>query len=223
MRKLLLSVLLLPFIASCESQPSALERSIQEYQNDQWLLSEMWAENSIESNKSVGEAQYMMGLCEFKRKRLDSAETWFIKASQSTNEEVQGKATAMLGIISEHEGDFETASLAFANAAKKLTGLDKKEANARAIGSSTIPSTTTSFFTLQFGAYRDKSNATSAIASLAPNLKNVGISPVWISEDTDRSGRVLYLVQGGKFSTRASASIRKKRGDLPQCNVTMAN
>jgi TPR repeat protein len=176
MRNILLSVLILPLLASCESQPTALDRSIIEYRNSQWLLSEMWAGKSISSNQVISESQYMMGLCEFQRKQIESAEGWFAKAKNSSNKEVSAKATAMLGIIAEHQGDYESAKADFAIASQNLT-----------------------------------------------ELQQLGIATTWVTEDTDRSGRILYLVQGGNFNTRTDASRRKGHGDLPQCNITRIN
>ena len=223
MRNILLSVLILPLLASCESQPTALDRSITEYRNSQWLLSEMWAGKSISSNQVISESQYMMGLCQFQRKQIESAETWFAKAKNSSNKEVSAKATAMLGIIAEHQGDYESAKADFAIASQNLTGNDRREANARATGTSSPSAQSKGAFTLQFGAYRNKENANAARLQLSTELQQLGIATTWVTEDTDRSGRILYLVQGGNFNSRTDASRRKGHGDLPQCNITRIN
>ena len=89
------------------------------------------------------------------------------------------------------EGDYAGASEAFAIAAKNLTGMDRLEANARASGTTTQATTSEKTFTLQFGAYRNKSNATTALAKLKPELHRVGLTPIWIIEDADRWGRTL--------------------------------
>lgn len=193
-----------------------------EYQKGQWLLSEMWAKKAIESNKDIGESQYMMGLCEFKLQHFDNAKEWFTKATFSKNNEVHGKATAMLGIISTNEGNIETAEREFAKAAVDLVGKDKREALLRASSNSSNSGfASNQSFTLQFGAFRDKSNATSAMEELSFSLKKAGIQPAWITEDSDRRGRKLYLVQAGHFATRKAASNRRTSGNLPQCIVTV--
>jgi len=216
----LLPILLLSILSGCNSsRQTALDHSLQEYRNSQWLLSEKWAQKSIESNKSIGESQYMMGLCEFQLKHLDKAQEWFTKAATSTNEDVHGKATAMLGIIATNKGDYETAEVAFRIAANELQGIDKREATTRTSGSTGANLVSSQSFSLQFGAYRDKANADVALSNLSTSLKRVGINSVWITEDIDRTGRTLYLVQAGHFSTRASASNRKRHGNLPQCIV----
>ena len=223
MQHIIPSLLLFTILIGCKStQPTALDHSLTEYRNGQWLLAEMWAKESIEANKKIGESQYIMGLCEFKRKHLAEAQEWFMKASTSSNQEVHGKSTAMLGIISENKGDFIAAKIAFGKAAIDLQGTNRNEAILRSSFNGTHPLSSETF-TLQFGAFRDKTNANAAITKLSSPLIIAGINSIWITENTDRTGRKLYLVQAGYFSTRTAASNRRKHGDLPQCIVTLAN
>jgi len=216
-----LALFLFMVLANCSSSnQTAFESSLKEYQNGQWLVSEMWAKKSIESNKSVAESQYMMGLCEFKRQQFEEAQEWFTKAASSSNKDVHGKATAMLGIIAENEGDFAAAEKAFSIAAIELVGADRREAASRttaSIGNAGLISNHS--FSLQFGAFRSKTNAELAVSNLSPKLSRVGIHSIWVTENTDRTGRKLYLVQAGHFASRTSAANRKKNGDLPQCIV----
>jgi tetratricopeptide (TPR) repeat protein len=214
--------LLLVIAGGCESSmPTSLERSILEYNYGQWLLSEMWAEKSLDDHLQIDESQYMMGLCEFRLRRLDSATEWFLQASNSSNPMVRGKANAMIGIIASSKGDYEAANAAFTSASIDLDGKDKREAESRTTSTDTYHQTvhTSHFFTLQFGAYRDKSNANTFIQSFNTTLDIAGLGNAWITEETDRLGRTMFLVQAGRFPSRTSASSRRKRGDLPQCIV----
>ncbi|MEE2912199.1 MAG: SPOR domain-containing protein [Planctomycetota bacterium] len=200
--------------------PTSLERSILEYHHGQWLLSEMWAEKSLDEHLQIDESQYMMGLCEFRLRRLDSANQWFLQAAKSSNPKVRGKANAMIGIIASSKGDFDVANIAFQTATIDLEGKDKREAESRSTSVSDIqPKSYSSNFTLQFGAYRDKKNATAYVTSINPTLNKLGLNEAWITEEKDRLGRTMFLVHAGQFSTRTSASARRKRGDLPQCIV----
>jgi cell division protein FtsN len=220
MRNKLLSLFLFSILAGCNSpQPTAIENSVHEYDNGDWLLSEMWAKKSIKENKNIGEAQYMMGLCEFKQNHMSEAQDWFNKATTSSSQEVHGKATAMLGIIASANGDYAAAQEAFAIAATELQGRDQEKAKALSTGGSLANSDSKTSFTLQFGAFRDKENANSTLAELSPSLKVLGVDPIWITEETDRSGATLYLVQAGHFSTRVAASNKRKNSNLPQCIV----
>jgi len=219
----LLSLLLFTILIGCKSsQQTAFDHSLSEYQNGQWLLSEKWAKKSIEANESVGESQYIMGLCEFKRHHLSEAQEWFMQASTSTSKEVHGKATAMLGIISANRGDIVAAEAAFAKAAIDLQGTDRKEAINRTTASTNLKLSRDTY-TLQFGAFKDKTNANSAVSTLSPSLIRAGIQSIWITEDTDRTGKKLYLVQAGHFPSRSAASNRRKHGDLPHCIVTVTD
>jgi hypothetical protein len=213
---------LLVVAGGCEtSMPTSLDRSILEYNHGQWLLSEMWAEKSLDEHLKIDESQYMMGLCEFRLRRLDSATQWFLQASNSSNPKVRGKANAMIGIIASSKGDYEAANAAFTTASFDLEGENKREADSRTIPTATDqPRVHTShYFTLQFGAYRDKTNATAFIQSLNASLDKAGLGNAWIEEEADRLGRTMFLVQAGRFPTRTGASSRRKWGDLPQCIV----
>ncbi len=213
---------LLAITGGCESSlPTSLERSILEYHHGQWLLSEMWAEKSLDEHLKIDESQYMMGLCEFHLHHLDSANEWFMQASRSSNPNVRGKANAMIGIIASSKGDFDTANAAFTTASLDLVGKDKREAESRTTPTTTNkpPNYTSRFFTLQFGAYRDKANANAFIQTLNTALNAAGLGEAWIAEERDRLGRTMFLVQSGRYPSRSSASSRRKRGDLPQCIV----
>lgn len=205
--------------------PTSLERSILEYHHGQWVLSEMWAEKSLDEHLQIDEAQYMMGLCEFRLKRFDSANQWFQHAATSRNPDVRGKSNAMIGIIASSNGDFDVADAAFRSASIDLEGIDKREAESRTSSTSSDSSLTKSphSFTLQFGAYRNSENAISAIVSLNSILNKAGLGEAWIVEEEDRTGRKMFLVQAGRFTSRSSATTRRKRGDLPQCIVAAAH
>jgi len=217
---LLLTILTIS-LAGCQPKSlTAIDRSLQEYGDGQWLLSKMWAEESIGNHANVDEANYMIGLCEFQRNRLNSAKQWFEKSSQSQNREVRSKSNAMLGIIAESNGDPQAASIAFAAAANELVGRDKQRALSKT--SPNTPQTAhapSGYFTLQFGAYRDANNAKQSVDTLNTNDKNIGLGNAWIKEENDSIGRKMYLVQAGKFVSRTSANSRKNIGDLPKCII----
>jgi septal ring-binding cell division protein DamX len=128
----------------------------------------------------------------------------------------------MIGIIESSMGDYGAANAAFKSASLDLDGKDKIEAESRTTPTASDKSTvhTSHFFTLQFGAYRDKTNATAAIVTLDPVLQKAGLGESWIAEEKDRVGRTMFLVQAGRYPSRTSATSRRNRGDLPQCIVT---
>ena len=220
---LFLSIVTFSTLGCGQNKVTALDRSLQEYNSGQWLLSKMWAEESIENHEDVEQAEYLIGLCEYKRNRLDTAKTWFEKSAHSSNKEVRAKSNAMLGIIALNNGDREAAEIAFEIAAPELEGGDQQQAKSR-IGSGAIRTTLSSdgHYTLQFGAYRNEGNAKQSLNTLATSFEKIGLGEAWISEDQDDFGRKLYLVQAGRFVSRSSANSKKIASDLPQCIVVHA-
>ena len=207
-------------VPSCQKNTSALDRAIAEYNNGQWLLAKMYAEESIEKQQQVNEASYVIGLCEFRTKRVNSAKEWFEKAAQSLNKDAQSKSQAMLGIIAESEGNHERAELLFLKAAENLDASNQR----RAIGKSgknvaDIANANSSFFALQFGAFRDEKNAKTQLNIIKTDLNQRGLPKIWVQKETDSYGRTIYLVQAGQFTSRSLANSRKKQGDLPECIV----
>ncbi len=218
----IITLVLLTILFGCNStQKTSINRSICDYRNGQWLQSERWAKKSIKAGKDIAKAQYMIGLCEFRRLHIDDAKKWFQKATQSSDTEVHGKATAMLGIIASNRGEIDDAEASFAIASLELHGENQLESALRSSSGTTYMLSENSF-TLQFGAYRNKENANVAIDRISPSLAKAGIHSAWIADDTDRSGRTLYLVQAGHFATRKTASSVRKKNNLPQCIVTTA-
>jgi hypothetical protein len=214
--KILILLLALVQLIGCQkANTTALDSSLLEYNQSQWLISEMWAKKSIESGKNTHEAQYMMGLCEFQLQNIDNSTAWFTKASASSDPEVKGKATAMLGIIASSKGDYQEAARAFNTSSNYLLGSDKIQAESRS--GKHVKSNN---FTLQFGAFQKKVNATKAIDTLSNSINKAGLGRAWITEETNRSGRILFLVQAGHFKSRNAASLIREQYKLPQCIVT---
>lgn len=196
---------------------TSLDKSMQEYTNGQWSMSELWANKSLEEGHNIEESQYMLGLCEFQNQNLNRAKSWFEKASISNDPEVKGKATAMIAIIADNQGDFKSAQLAYNTASKYLQGVDKQKAAMRSgVG------TPAQHFTLQFGAYKKKVNAEKAIATISHTLNQAGLGKAWITEETSNSGRKMFLVQAGHFLSRNSASSHRDKNNLPTCIVAIS-
>ena len=182
----------------------------------------MYAEESIEQKQSIGESQYLIGMCEFQRNRVNASKEWFEKSQHSSNPEVKAKAKAMLGIIAQSEGDVDVANQLFAEASAHLKGMDKQHAVAKSTSETPVTTYSSDFYTLQFGAFRNESNANESLSKLKATLVQKGINQSWVRADIDNFGNTLYLVQAGKFVSRNSAATRKKRGDLPQCIVVQS-
>ena len=210
---------------SCSNKgPNALDRSLLEYDQGQWTISAMWARKALSEKHAHDEAAYLLGLCEYQLQHIEKAKIWFLSASKSTDEEVRGRAYAMLGIIASSKGDYVTAATAFEHAAGDLEGSDGTLASSWAtatrsgtiVASSDIPNG----FTLQFGAYRKLENAKTAAAEIDADLRTAGLGNAAIVKEVTQVGRVLFTVQAGSFNSRAAASRCRNRNSLPQCIVT---
>ena len=202
-------------ISCAKPTATALNSSLQAYNNKEWLSSEKWARKAINSGNDIGKAQYIMGLCEFQLQQVDRSNAWFERAALSLDPEVRGKATAMLGIIASSKGDYRAAQIAFQNASPNLRGMDKRRAAAKL---QTL--NTSNIFTLQFGAYRKKENAVKAIEIISTSIRKADLGNAWISEEKNGLGGTIYLVQAGHFASRNDASSRRTQYNLPQCVVT---
>lgn len=204
--------------------PKAFERSLQEYHQGQWAISAMWAKKALDEERVNDEAKYMLGLCEFQMHHVDKAKSWFEQAATSSDEEVRGRASAMLGIIASNDGDYITAATAFEQATADLKGNDKAKASSRVAatrsGFSFSSSTGTGSYTLQFGAYQKIENAQAAAMLLGSDLRLAGIGNPLIVEEKNQVGKVLFMVRAGSFQSRGAASRCRKRHSLPQCIVT---
>jgi tetratricopeptide (TPR) repeat protein len=221
----IVSIILTLGILGCSSTgPKAMERSLQEYNQGQWSISAMWAKKALNEKNNRSEAAYLLGLCEFRMQRTEKAKAWFLEAAGSNNEDVRGKASAMLGIIASNNNDYVTAALAFEQATADLDGLDKTIASSRAAsansGTSFSSTTPNSAFTLQFGAYKNLENAQIAAKKLGSHLQLAGLGNASIVEEKSKFGNPLFMVQAGSFNSRATAAKYRNKNALPQCIVT---
>ena len=210
---------------SCSNRgPTALDRSLLEYDQGQWIISAMWARKALHETHTHDEAAYLLGLCEYRLRHVEKAENWFLEASKSSDEEVRGRAYAMLGIIASSDGDYITAATAFEHAAGDLEGNDRTLASqwekATKKGTIVANSEVPIGFTLQFGAYQELENAKAAAAKLDANFNMAGLGNAAIVKEVTQVGRVLFTVQAGSFNSRAAASRYRTRNALPQCIVT---
>lgn len=168
----------------------------------------------------------------------DEATVWLRPLTTSANDAVAGKALATLGLISLGDGEDRTAAKSLSRAAGKLRGNDSARAAMFAgdayanLGSfdaarlqyrlaqasakdsalkSEIMSRLGDGFTLQVGAFANRSNAERSRKQLEQNrlFESLG-SPV-VLERTDDRGARLFLVQVGRFTTQRDARAAQLR------------
>ena len=198
---LIFTIALLMTAFGCSNKgPQAMERSLQEYHQGQWSISAMWARRAMNEDANQDQAAYLLGLCEFRMQHIPQAKEWFIQAATSDDEEVRGKASAMLGIIASNNGDYVTAALAFEQATIDFEGTDKTKASTRGAtlgsGSSFSETLISGAYTLQFGAYKNLENAQNAVEEIEANLRIAGLGN---DNSRQHTGRPSHDVsQGGR-------------------------
>ena len=79
-------------------------------------------------------------------------------------------------------------------------------------------------FTIQVGAFRDRTRAVEAAADAGPVARRHGLGPVSVVPVTDDRGKRLYLVQFGGFRTRSEAvNVRGRLGRLQFIIARLSN
>jgi outer membrane murein-binding lipoprotein Lpp len=190
------------------------------------------------------DAAYVAGLSAYRTGNITEAERRFLFASQSSNIKTAGSAKAMLGQVRMDQHRPREAAVYFADASRLLTGEDAKKAAqsaslayqqagdpsasrqwsqvstaiaspSPATDSKGRPAGPTLGFSLQVGAFSDKTRAQRAADEANTVARKDGLGPVRILNRRDDRGKPLYLVQFGFFTSRdAAAAARARIGKL---------
>ncbi|MDG2422483.1 MAG: SPOR domain-containing protein [Phycisphaerales bacterium] len=180
------------------------------------------------------EAAWIIGLCDYRQGKLQQAETQFRFITTGTDKALAAQARVMLAQIDLSKGHPSLALASLSRAWSHLPSEHRRRAAELAVTAAKVmndakaedqwlarmpsaPSRSTTEikalrdrYTLQAGAYRNRSGAESLKSSL--NGKDCSLGDASIRTRTDRRGRTLYLVQIGSFTTRAAADAA--RGEL---------
>ena len=232
----LIALSLLLLAGACKSTPPASSAitlataryEVGDFNRARELVQPLLGEGQADSD----EAAWIAGLCDYRQGRLDSAQEQFRYITTGTDQALAAQARVMLAQIELGDGH---ASLALASLGRAWHNLPDEHhrraaelavAAAQAIGdtnaedrwlarmpaaaSRTTPEMTAmrERFTLQAGAYRNRSGAETAKQQL-DNQGNA-LGDATIRTRTDRRGQTLYLVQIGSFSTRAAADAARR-------------
>jgi len=167
------------------------------------------------------------------------AERWLRPLRGSRNAEIAGKALATLGLIASERDEHERAAALLSEAANKLEGDDAAYAAFHAgeayaslgridaarlqynaayaaaddpeLQRRVTERLSRSAFTLQLGAFSSRHNAQQAVREFTPITVGVGLGAPRIIRAERSGGRVLYLVQVGRFNDRDDASVARQR------------
>lgn len=168
------------------------------------------------------QANYIAGLSAYRLGELDRAEQALNQAARSTNRETAGSAYAMLGTLRYESRRYSEAAEAFRSASELLSGEEAAEAARQATAASdaahgkppaNLPhgmrrataDSATGTWTIQLGAFRDRSNADSAANDVRGTASKHGLGQVSVVPTRDAAGKPVYAVRVGSFATRRAA------------------
>lgn len=184
-------------------------------------------------------ASYYAGLSAEKLNKLNEASSYLLRATRSNDQGLSADAAAALGLVYSKLGDYKAATNAFYLAATKMTGeaqakallyeaiaqqklgqFSKARANlviARSLSRSASlkrkinSQMAITGYTIQVGAFSDKSRAKKAAQKWAKKIKSMNLGLPRMVSSTNSSGKHMILVQIGRFSTYASARISRQQ------------
>ncbi|MBL8747253.1 MAG: SPOR domain-containing protein [Phycisphaerae bacterium] len=184
-------------------------------------------------------AALVAGMSAYELKKYSEAERWLRTASRSSDAAVAGRASATLGLVNVARERYSTAALDFSAAGRRLEGdeaarahffagecysiLGRIDAAARSYEQARLAARdpalrsrvgnrmSSSGFTLQLGAFANRANADKALAAGGQRASKAGLPTPTIVATPDATGRTIYLVQAGKFSTKEEAAVAKSK------------
>lgn len=179
------------------------------------------------------------GMSAFELKNYSESEKWLKIARNSSERSVSGRAGATLGLLHVARDRYSPAALELTAAARKLEGDEAARANffagecysilgridaarlryeeslSQAKDSSLRTRVSARLnsagYTLQLGAYSNRANADRALAAAARRATSAGLPAPTILSIPDVTGRMIYLVQVGRFASKDEAQSARTR------------
>ncbi|HVZ93925.1 MAG TPA: SPOR domain-containing protein [Phycisphaerales bacterium] len=183
--------------------------------------------------------QLMAGLSAYELKRYPEAKSLLGSLTTSEDAKLAGQAAAGLGLAYIATDDYARAAEYLVDASRKLEGdeaaraamfagdchallgrIESAKSMYRAAQSSVSDSSLAAQiqkrlsldgFTVQVGAYSQKTNADRIMAGLKPRAKSLGLPEPKLVLEPDATGRTLYLVQLGRFKSLMEAQAAKNK------------
>ncbi len=194
------------------------------------------------------EAYYLAGMSSHKLKKFATAKKMLHQASTSLDRQLAGDALTQLGLIYNKELQFAKAAAAFSGAAVKLNGQERAQCyfhaglaqqnlgwwprarsslllargyNKKAeLGRQIQAYLNTTGFTLQVGAFRQRSLAMRRAGELTRLTQNMRISlPRVTAENPSPKSPLLYRVHIGHFSSYNTAAAARKQIQVSEAMI----
>ena len=232
---ILCTALILTLTACESNQPtSSLDQALSAYNASDYANAQTAAESVARSSsgETKTRANYLAGMSAFKLNRTSQAQLHLTKVTSTSDREAAANANATLGLIAAQQGRHPQAIQYLTVATKTLKGDDlanayyhlalseqklgydstarthfelaNKNASNSNLRNQISDRRNTSGWTIQLGAFSSKNNADRHAISSTTNARSAGLtSPLVVPANV--SGRNLYLVQVGRFSTYTAA------------------
>lgn len=184
-------------------------------------------------------AALVAGMSAYELKKYTEAERWLRSASRSSDFQIAGRASATMGLVNVARERYSPAAIDFSAAGRRLQGdeasrahflagecysilgrLDaaqrsydqaKSLAQDPALRSRIGNRQNVSGYTLQLGAFSNRANADRTVEVGGQRASKAGLSAPNIIATPDATGRTIYLVQVGKFTSKEEAAVAKSK------------
>ncbi|TVQ30087.1 MAG: SPOR domain-containing protein [Phycisphaeraceae bacterium] len=226
-------------VGGCASSGSGAY--VSEYQAGQYSAAHRSASAaaSAASGAQRDEAALIAGLSAHAMDRPAEAERWLRSLVSNRDRQIAGRASAALGLIELDRRNHERAAALLSQAASQLSGNDAARAGmyagdaytalgrpdaarmqynlAHALTSDATLKRTLierldrSGFTIQVGAFSERINAERTAREVKSTSVGYGYGLPRVVESVDERGRALYLVQLGRFTSKAEADTARGR------------
>ena len=226
-------IVLVVSVAGCQKTGggSMLDQARQDYETGRYTVAYRRAERAVSSASGLDEdrAAYIAGISAARLNKTAEAERYLRQAKRSGDPDIAGRACAQLGLLRLDGGRPQSAARLFTRAQSLLDGEQARQAARhaaraydeagdmdqarkwRAIGWPNRYGNKGGAFSVQIGAFHEKERARQAAAEVRSEALGEGLAPVRVVPRHDDRGRMLYLVQLGRFTSHSAADMARSR------------
>jgi tetratricopeptide (TPR) repeat protein len=243
MQSILLCGLMLLVFGCATSQPINMERSQAAYASGDYATAYREAAIVADDVRAPAaqrqESAYLAGVSAYNLDKFHDAQRYFEQAARSSDADLAGDASAMLGLVHARLGRHALAARTLLEAAPKMQGQDRANAYFYAgvaqqrLGM--FPESRTSLslarsassdpafrqraseqmgvtgYTLQVGAFSQEANARRTAETMAEQARDKQLGVPRVVPATGPDGKSLYLVQIGQFYSWPTAMAARNR------------
>jgi len=232
---------ILACLVACNSSGPRYQTATQAYDAKDYQASlEMASKDADRSRGSKqDQAALIAGMSAHALKNPTEARKWLTPLTKSEDPVIAGRAAAELGLVEAENGKHEQAVKHFDLASLKLSGNEEAYAEfmagesytalgrvdmarlsyRRAMTTATDATLKNQIesrlslggYTLQVGAFADRTNAERAASKVIPTASKLGLEQPRVVPRTGANGRTLFAVQVGSFADKQAADVARNK------------